>query len=313
MSHYIVMAVIRNGAGINGYEGALESLLAPYDENKEVNPYIRSTRAQIIKEGRERCRQFADELKVAETIEGIDEKDCASKFREAMPDAPHRYQSVVDPTWGRRYAALAEGTDEEILALMNELEYDGRLDENGNYISTYNLNSKWDWYEVGGRWSGQLKLKKRITNAERQMYDLSSDSALATYIDWDAMFQLDPERKARLEEFWNLAVLRNLPEEAGQTEEERDRWVINNYGIFTNPAYYFETYGTLEEYLRRQAIWCPYAVVDEKGWYAPGEMGWFGCSSETSEQKKDWEENFRARFIDTLKPNDRIVMVDCHI
>jgi hypothetical protein len=29
--------------------------------------------------------------------------------------------------------------------------------------STYNSDSKWDWYTVGGRWAGLLKLKKGKT------------------------------------------------------------------------------------------------------------------------------------------------------
>ena len=42
-------------------------------------------------------------------------------------------------------------------------------------------------------------------------------------------------------------------------------------------------------------------------------MGWFGCSDETPEAQRDWDENFRSRFIDTLDPEDTVVIVDCHI
>ena len=33
------------------------------------------------------------------------------------------------------------------------------IGDNGELYSTYNPNSKWDWYQVGGRWSGMLKTK----------------------------------------------------------------------------------------------------------------------------------------------------------
>lgn len=45
MSHYMVMVICRKGAGDD-----VESLLAPYDENLEVAPYVRYTKAQLIAE-----------------------------------------------------------------------------------------------------------------------------------------------------------------------------------------------------------------------------------------------------------------------
>ena len=41
------------------------------------------------------------------------------------------------------------------------------IDENGNIYSTYNPNSKWDWYTIGGRWTGGLVTKEgRETNSD---------------------------------------------------------------------------------------------------------------------------------------------------
>ena len=39
---------------------------------------------------------------------------------------------------------------------------DGVVDKDGNIISTYNPDSKWDWYEIGGRWSGMLLIKTSV-------------------------------------------------------------------------------------------------------------------------------------------------------
>jgi len=38
----------------------------------------------------------------------------------------------------------------------------GYIDDDKNIYtySTYNPNSKWDWYQVGGRWTGYFKLKE---------------------------------------------------------------------------------------------------------------------------------------------------------
>jgi hypothetical protein len=45
----------------------------------------------------------------------------------------------------------------------------------GTVRSTYNPDSKWDWYVVGGRWSGEIVLKAGS----------GVDTALAGDVDWD--------------------------------------------------------------------------------------------------------------------------------
>jgi len=42
-------------------------------------------------------------------------------------------------------------------------------------------------------------------------------------------------------------------------------------------------------------------------------MGWWGCSSETGEEAKDWEEHFKERFLDGADPDLILTLVDCHI
>lgn len=45
---------------------------------------------------------------------------------------------------------------------------DWEKDERGIWcrFSTYNPNSKWDWYSLGGRWSGMIKLKEGASGIE---------------------------------------------------------------------------------------------------------------------------------------------------
>lgn len=65
--------------------------------------------------------------------------------------------------------------------------------------STYNPKSKWDWYLLGGRWSGAIiKLKKGATSGiEGEASWCSSgqgcDAALKKDIDFDAMYAEDEE------------------------------------------------------------------------------------------------------------------------
>lgn len=69
-----------------------------------------------------------------------------------------------------RYAEYFKAHKPEVFAQFPELykkhgeDWDGnayRLDENGVWAvySTYNPDSKWDWYTVGGRWRDSIKTK----------------------------------------------------------------------------------------------------------------------------------------------------------
>lgn len=290
MSHFTVMAIIRKGADYD-----LEELMAPYDENMEVAPYVRRTKAEIIARKREEAAHVAHDIKVANSVRDEAEYQCAEGVR-------YRYGYVTSDE-GRACAALVGKSDDEVFEAAKE-DY-GNLDEDGNYVSTYNPDSKWDWYEVGGRWDGSLILKEGG----------STDEDYAGQIDWDAMFRLSPERREYLSAFWDEYVLGKLP--AGMLDrsaKEVDDYLEGRFGfIMYKREYYLERYEDKEEYLRRMGTWTTYAVLDENGWHAPGEMGWFGCSDETAEAQRDWEENFRARFVDTLDPEDTVVIVDCHI
>ena len=59
-----------------------------------------------------------------------------------------------------KYYPERKWTDKEIY--MNEVfGYEPEdIGNNGEIYSTYNPNSKWDWYSLGGRWSGSIKLKE---------------------------------------------------------------------------------------------------------------------------------------------------------
>lgn len=56
-----------------------------------------------------------------------------------------------------------------------------------------------------------------------------------------------------------------------------------------------------------------YAVITPDGeWHAPGKMGWFGCSSETSEEMNDWANKYKDEMR-KADPDWYITIVDCHI
>ena len=66
-----------------------------------------------------------------------------------------------------------ESSDEECWKFMAEEAHD--TDEEGNIYSTSNPDAKWDWWEIGGRWPGMLKVG-----------DSRRNSAFVKDIDFDA-------------------------------------------------------------------------------------------------------------------------------
>lgn len=122
MSHYTVAVIHRKDQDI-------AELLKPYDENLEVEPYIKYTKEEAIKWAKDNFKP------------------------------------------GR--------TDDEYYEIMA----DGRqTDEEGNIYSTYNPDAKWDWYEVGGRWSDLLSHKEtREHSNELPIKDIYRAPGLDTY------------------------------------------------------------------------------------------------------------------------------------
>lgn len=186
MSHYTVSVIHERGQGV-------DELLAPYDENKRVEPYVRYSRQEAIDYVRS------------------------------------------------NFVGYHEKSDDECWEFMAN-EYEWRVDSDGNIYSTYNPKSKWDWFQIGGRFSGNIPLKNGS---------------------WA-----------------NEAKIKNIDMAA----ENEDGEVFMSYAV----------------------------VLPDGSWHAPGEVGWFGFSTESESDYEKWINEFEDRFI---KPNMDLILtlVDCHI
>lgn len=162
MSHFTCLVV---GHDVDGQ-------LEPYDENTSVEPYkaywdeAEVKRTVLDLQRREETRRdsdnneytytFPDELVLGEqyTLEDV-RRIYVERYNLRYGKEPTATEQVDEAT----AAALAEdGFD------VDEPEEDDQgvyLDDGGIYEwSTYNPKSKWDWYQIGGRWSGYFKLKQ---------------------------------------------------------------------------------------------------------------------------------------------------------
>lgn len=210
-------------------------------------------------------------------------------------------------------------------------------------ITTYNPNSKWDWYQLGGRWTGFLKLKK---DAEGEVGDFSlvssrradegtADAALKKDIDFEGMKNdaakeagesydkvmevighLEPNKpwKVFVERVENKEI--TIDEARAQyhaqprTQALRTEEVRKTLGYFIEADDYLVPREKYVEDARNNAI-STFAVLKDGKWYEKGEMGWFAMVANEKDQN-EWNKQVND-LIDSLPDDTMISIYDCHI
>ena len=137
MSHYLVGVVVNDISEV-------DDILAPYDEELEVEPYIYKTKAELIANGKARKERYSKENDITDYM-----------------------QEYLNAT-----------TDEELYQLEIEDVDADYIDADGNELSTYNPKSKWDWYSIGGRWNDGENV---VQIKDFKLYDDLDDDTIALY------------------------------------------------------------------------------------------------------------------------------------
>jgi len=330
MSHFTV-AVFTNG------NKTVDELLAPYQENNmddcpkeylEFNDETEEYLEQYENDGTDMVKNLDGEL--------VYKWDVPEDLRKDMVFVKHKEKYNTFDEFMREYA---------------DYEKDEKTDKYGYWE---NPNAKWDWYQEGGRWSGQLKLKPilRLTSNDAfntlgfnqneflnfvNWYKTDKDkfnsiiekykglkqkitSEVEIYIEMmnseikhvnsakikDVDFSLDIKEYNKAIRFWELIV--DGCEPKNKEEEDIIGW------SFYKPEYYSKRYKNKEQYAKLTAEFGTYAVITPDGkWHSKGDMGWFGCSSESDEEANSWSVGFKEKFIDNADPEWTLTVVDCHI
>ena len=76
------------------------------------------------------------------------------------------------------FQCCKDASDEECWKFMAEDAEE--TDEEGNIYSTSNPDAKWDWWEIGGRWQGLLKVGERRVNSAF-VKDIDFSEPFSTY------------------------------------------------------------------------------------------------------------------------------------
>jgi hypothetical protein len=128
MTHFTVAIIIPPNEAAPA-ERFVEQQMQPYDEGIEVAPYVCYSTEQA-------AADIADTIHRLELIISRDEKGCnLDKCRENLDE-------------------LRRKSPEE--AYRECCGHCDTFNAQGEPISRYNPASKWDWYTIGGRWSGWI-------------------------------------------------------------------------------------------------------------------------------------------------------------
>ncbi len=203
-----------------------------------------------------------------------------------------------------------------------------------------NPDARWDWWVVGGRWSGFFKpLPGKIGEVgQAGVFGNEAPVGLVDQIqakDVDFMGMVEDARIKAEKEFTEFEGLtRNLEPPPcvwdqfqarfESIDEAREVWGDNAWiaalrkahrvSLFTDPVDYWCIYdGGRKTFIERAShnALSTYAVVKDGNWYERGKMGWWGMASDEMSQQ-EWNVKI-LELLNDLDPEQWLTNVDCHI
>jgi len=208
----------------------------------------------------------------------------------------------------------------------------------GNYkvVKYTNPNAKWDWWTIGGRYSNLLRTKAGSKCDYAKVEALSLNRMFkanvkerADYVDtilegcgWppstgeEALVKLTegvrqvqkakklwddlPEPRPRGAEYQNWMFGLDFVDDNGrayQKSRDWDNWINPKEGQ------------TVENWINDAPALTFFAAVVNGEWVEKGRMGWWAT---VSDEKDDWL-YIQNKIVSSLKPDQYVTIVDCHI
>jgi hypothetical protein len=141
MSHFTTLVIMPKESDI---EDTLNKMLAPYDENMEVDSYERD------------CYYLGSEARRASVRSVTPDIDY---YRDEWHKKTPEEQKAFEGDWEgfvKPYADARKKAEEDH-PLYQKPDADCEdCNGSGKTMSEYNPQSKWDWWVIGGRWQGGL-------------------------------------------------------------------------------------------------------------------------------------------------------------
>lgn len=296
MSHFAIIVIGED----------LEDQLAKFDEGMEMPEYVKLTKEELIVKQKKDIQEYKNSTYAEYLADPI-------AYAIACNDNENHLKYVSED-----FPKKLVMTDEELYQEAIKYCEPEELGPNGELLSTYNPDSKWDWYQIGGRYAGRIAVKDGVEIDEPNFswgWDEDTKNKIVsegTKTDYAYIKDIDFSKMHRTEEdyndairYWELIVEGAEP----KNEDEGNSVKFNWY----KPEFYTERYKDKETYAKCRSSFSMWAVVKDGVWYEKGKMGMFAMSNETHDEAVDWELNFFDRFIKDLPEDTLITVVDCHI
>ena len=291
MTHFVIGVIVPKKImkeGDDSVRNFIDNLMEPYSESYEVEPHIEKDKEEIEEEYKEFKKELKEKIKKKEKVEEWEIKSSKESLKE----------------WVKSYHGY-------------------ELDEKGNATSTFNKDSFYDWYVVGGRWSGILKIPENdneqllefIEDREENRDDesIKGNSAKISLIlnklkGTKEKVKIMNEGKAQMvssfDSFFSgfgwADILREFVGHEKLTKKEDEL--------------YKKVETRVKEFIQKFDFDNPYVlgkVLDPEGNIHEGEeYGWFGISNNTISPEV-WLDEY-LKLLEKHK-DDYMVSLDCHV
>jgi len=300
MSHFVAGVIVPGPiANVAAANAVVEGPLEPFCEGNEVEPYEDYLSAEDEADMLDYYRRAAlvELLGNNAAVKELSDEDVVTRLEQA----------------GRPF------TREDLPGKMEAWRgCEGEIDAEGRLLawSTYNPDSHWDWYEVGGRWSGMLYGADWLPVKDLLAKIEANADARSKYV---------VEKAAQRERIY--AFLRQRAAEAGEPEPDEAtlrqnadgvEWALGMGGVRgATPEQEAElrVANMTEDGLKAAVGVSFFAMITLGGeWLEKGRMGMFGTSYD-NQSTGDWFESQTAVLQAAVEadPDAVVVVVDCHI
>jgi hypothetical protein len=145
MTHFVGAVLVPNE--VTDQEQYLAEVLEKFSEHREVDRYVEYTREQLIAKERTEIEEYRDGRYAMYLA------DPAGYAKEWMNPQHLAYLSAPESDQSGFAFKLTKIDDAGWLYEEATKCYDAEdIGEDGEVYSTYNPDSRWDWWVVGGRW-----------------------------------------------------------------------------------------------------------------------------------------------------------------
>lgn len=227
-------------------------------------------------------------------VVGENPEDQLAPFQESnMDDCPEEYLEFFDVTekYQKQYQEMKQDYPSFDTFMSDYAGYDAVDPKTLKYGYWKNPRAKWDWYLLGGRWSGYFLL----TDGSR------ADTALNGTIDWQAM---TAARAKNAQSDYSEFEAKFATDSNHNGAMAWFEFGIANIGSKDNfiPE-------SKESYIARYSTVATFAVLTGGIWYER-EVGWSAVVTE--EESDKWNSKFIS-LVESLSNDTLLSLYDCHI